>query len=100
MLLEILFFICLFVYLISITEIIGSYIITKNEHGSSSDVKLILGFFCPPFAPFVALAIYSSAMDLYLAHKENYYQIDESFYGYVIHGFKSINAWSFKKGKK
>lgn len=100
MIFKIFFFICLIVYIISLIEVIGSYCVTQKEQGNSTDVNLIFAIFCPPVAPFVAIAIYFTAKDLYDKHTYNTYNVDESFYGYVIHGFKSINAWSFKKEKK
>ena len=91
------FILCLTVYIISLVEVVGSYFVTEREHGSSTDVNLIFSVFCPPAAPFVALAIYATAHELYSRHAYNAYSVDESFYGFILHGFKTINQWSFKK---
>lgn len=90
------FFLCLTIYLVSIVEVIGSYLLSIKEFGNYSTFYMYISIFIPPLAPIVAIAIYSTADELYKESKHNKHQVDESFYGYIIHGFRTINEWADK----
>lgn len=96
---RIFFFVCLTVYIVSIIETIGSYILSTKEHGNYSTFYLWVSIFIPPIAPIFAWAIFSTAEELYDKKKPNTHQVDESFYGYLLHGCKTINVWSERHGK-
>lgn len=90
------FFLCLTIYLVSIVEVIGSYLLSTKEFGNYSTFYMCIAVSIPPLTPIIASAIYTTANDLYKDSKRNKHQVDESFYGYIIHGFKTINEWSDK----
>ena len=56
MFLQIFFFGCLGIYVISMIEIIGTYFLTKSVKGYCSDADLIFCMLIPPIAPFFAIA--------------------------------------------
>lgn len=93
---EIFFFVCLFIYVVSIIETIGSYVLSCKEFGSYSQIYLWLSIFIPPLSPFLALAIFGTANSLYEKKEPNTHEVDESFYGYLFHGCNTITAWSKK----
>lgn len=96
---KIFFFTCLTVYLISMIEIVGSHFLTIHARGYCSNVNLVFCTLIPPVAPFFAISNYSCANDYYSTRSYNIHKINESFFGYIAHGFKTINQYYFKKNK-
>lgn len=96
---KIFFFSCLAVYLISMLEIIGSHFLTVHERGYCSNANLVFCTLIPPLAPFFAISSYSVANDYYSTRAYNKHNINESFFGYIVHGFKTINQYHFQHSK-
>ena len=85
---------CVVLYAVSVVEIWGSHWLSSKEHGKYSKFYLGVGTCIPFLSPFIALAIYSTASELYDKKQRNTTEVDESFYGWLSHGFKTINEWS------
>lgn len=97
---EIFFFVCLGIYIISMIEIVGSHFLTIKSRGYCSNVNLVFTILIPPVAPFFAISNYSCANDVYSTNEYNIYKINESLYGYILHGFRTMNQWHFYKKKR
>lgn len=94
---QIFFFVCLVIYLISLVEVLGSYWLSSKEFGMASDVNLIFALVIPPLAPMFALAIWATAKELYDNRQKNIHKVEESFFGWIAHGFRTINQWALYK---
>ena len=84
-------------YIVSLIEVVGSYIISTLCFGDYSKFYLITSIFVPLLSYMFAWAIFSSAKELYDEKRKNETQIDESFFGWILHGFKTIDQWHNKK---
>ena len=88
---------CLAIYTLSMIEVTGSYLLTAKHHGYCLKDNFVFCFCFPPAAPIFALDIIWEAWELYDKNKPNKYHIDESLFGYIAHGFNSIDEWSSKR---